>query len=148
LLAVGESGGEDGAPRGSLKITSGKEGIEAVEIELRAVARERGLSWFERCADETSEVPLDRSVAGVFKIRPDEAFAGLERFFLCTSPCKGCSGKSSASISPEITANPRRSIAISAGSVVFHDSSLFQEATSSSNCGISAHGLKGRSAPG
>ena len=93
LFAVGESCGQDCTPCGPLKVTGGEKGGEAVEIECAAVARERGLSWFEGRADETSEIPLDRTEAGVLKVRPDEACAGLEDIFLVGIAMQGLLGQ-------------------------------------------------------
>lgn len=76
-----------------LKVTGREKRIEAVEIELGSVTGERGLSWFERRADEAGKVPLDRSGAGIFEVSPDETFAGFEDIFLVCIAMQGLSGQ-------------------------------------------------------
>ena len=89
LLAVGEAGGEDGAPGRSLEVASGEKWLEAVWIEISAVAGEGDVAWLERSADEAGEIPLDGAEAGVFEVGPEETFIALEDIFLWASPWRG-----------------------------------------------------------
>ena len=93
LFAVGESGGTGLRP---MRPPEGrgrrKTGAEAVGSIGRRSWPAR-LLGFKRCADETSEIPLDRTGAGVLEVRPDEAPAGLEDIFLVGIAMQGLLGE-------------------------------------------------------